>query len=184
MGAILDLIGSFIIGGLLLLMVLAVNNNASQFSVQNGQQLSTQENLTELAAEIEYDFRKIGYHVPVHSASILSCDSTSVTFLADMDNNGTVETVSYALGSPYTVRGTENPNDKQLTRQVGLTQIKNSLGLTDFKLKFYDSHGNLTWTTTAIKCVEITLKVESQFSVEGEFAQSIWTTRIYPRNLQ
>jgi hypothetical protein len=184
MGAILDLIGSFIVGGLLLLMILSVNNNATMFSIQNGQQLSAQENLVELAGEVDYDFRKIGYHVPIHSAAILSCDSTSLSFLADIDDNGSIDTVTYSLGSPTLVYGTENPRDRRLTRQVGPSLIQNSLGLTDFKLKFYNAAGAQTWTCSVVKSVEITLAVESPFAVDGAYAQSTWKTRIFPRNLQ
>jgi hypothetical protein len=184
MGSILDLIGSFIIGGLLLMMILSVNNNASQFAIENGQQLSAQENLAELAGEIDYYFRKIGYHVPIHSASILTCDSMSISFQADVDNNGSVDTVAYSVSIPGLMRGTINPNDRKLIRQIGSSPVTNSLGLTDFKLRYFDNTGNPTLTTTAIKSIEISLRVESPFPIDENYAQCTWKTRLYPINLQ
>ncbi len=72
MGSILDLVGSAIIAGLLLLMLLSVNNNVSEFTILNGFSTTTQENLTELATEVEYDFRKIGFRVANPNTAIIS----------------------------------------------------------------------------------------------------------------
>ncbi|RJQ47852.1 MAG: hypothetical protein C4534_00500 [Gaiellales bacterium] len=183
MSAVLDLIGSFIIGGLLLMMVLSVNTNVSQFSVQNGMELSSIENMAELTQEIEFDFRKIGYRAPNPSAALVRCDSTMIAFLADLDNNGTADSVVYSLGAPSQVGGTCNPRDRKLLRQVGAQRINSSLGLTSFRLRYFDAAGNLTSTPSAVKSIEVSLQVESPFAVDGAYAVSTWNTRIYPRNL-
>ncbi len=184
MSAILDIVGSFIVGGLLLMMILSVNGNVSQYSIENGLELSAQEGLVEFVEEIENDFRRIGYHVSNPSTAITDCDSTSITFSSDIDNNGTVEVVSYSSGTTDQVGGTQNPRDFPLTRQVGEQQVSNSLGLTQFQLRFYDASGSQTWTPAAIKSIEIILQVESPFPVENTYAQANWTGKIYPRNLQ
>jgi hypothetical protein len=183
MGAILDLVGSAIIAGLLLLMLMSVNNNVSEFTILNGLSASAQENLVELATEVEYDFRKIGFRVGNPNTAIISCDSTSISFRSDIDNDMTLDTVSYSLGQPAQMTSTLNPNDRKLIRTVNAAQISSSLGLTLFRLRYYDSSGNSTWTASAVKGLEVALQVESPFPVDTTYARAFWRTRIFPKNL-
>ena len=183
MGTILDLVGSAIIAGLLLMMLMSVNNNVSEFSILNGLSATAQENLMELASEVEYDFRKIGFRVSNPNTAIISCDSASISFRSDIDNDQTLDTVSYALGLPSQVTSTQNPNDRKLARQINGTATTSSLGLTIFRLRFFDADGNPTWTTSAIKGVEVVLQVESPFPVDTTYARAFWRTRIFPKNL-
>jgi hypothetical protein len=182
MSSILDLIGSFIIGGLLMMMILRVNTNYSQQSIEDRLELMVQENLTELIEEIEYDFRKIGYGVTVGTPVIMTVDTSAIGFRADLDNDGTVDIVAYNLSLPA-VPGTVNPRDRILTRSVNGQTIASSLGIVDFQITAYDISGIATTTTTAIKSIEYYLEVESPFPVDSVFANSIWTAHIYPLNL-
>lgn len=184
MSSLLDLVGSFIVGSLLLLMILRVNNNVSQTSTENQIRLVVEENLTEIISEIEYDFLKIGYRVGNPSTAIISCDSNSIAFWSDIDNNGSVDSVRYLLGTPSQVPGTLNPRDCPLIRSVGGSQIQSSLGVTDFDLRYYNSSGSLTWTSTDVKAVEVFLQVESPFPLDTTYVVSSWRGVIYPKNLQ
>jgi hypothetical protein len=183
MSTLLDLVGSAIIGGLLLLMLLSLNSNVSEFSILNGLSTTAQENLAELTSEIEYDFRKIGFRVSNPSAAILSCNTTSISFLSDIDNNTTIDTVTYSAGLASQMTSTPNPNDRTLTRQVNGAQASNSLGLTLFRLRCFDANGNPTWTPSAVKGMEVIVVVESPFPVDTTYARAFWRTRIFPKNL-
>jgi hypothetical protein len=183
MSAILDLVGSAIVAGLLLLMLLSVNNNVSEFSILNGLSATAQENLMELASEVEYDFRKIGFRVSNPSTAIISCDTSSISFRSDIDDDMALDTVSYSLGLPSQMTGTQNPNDRKLTRQINGTSTTSSLGLTRFRLRFFDANGNPTWTASAVKGLEVVLQVESPFPVDTTYARAYWRTRLFPKNL-
>jgi len=181
----LDIVGSVIIGGLLLLAVMSSYTNVSQVALDSSVELTVQENLDEWTEIIQHDFRKIGYHVPNPAWAVQACDSTSITFMADVDNNGTIDSVSYFLGTPDQVPGTENPNDRALYRQVsGQPTTGGSLGLTDFRLLFYDNSGNPTWTPSDVKAVEVFIQVESPFAVDSTYERSNWRSVIHPLNLQ
>ncbi|MEE9187353.1 MAG: hypothetical protein V3U10_04865, partial [Bacteroidota bacterium] len=61
MAVILDILGSFIIGAMVLLAVVTLHMDMSGGSDQMSQELIVQENMVELALEVDYDFHKIGY---------------------------------------------------------------------------------------------------------------------------
>jgi len=184
MSYFLDIVGSVIIGGLLLLAVMTSYTNVNQVALDSSLELTVQENLDEWIEIIQHDFRKIGYHVPNPAWAVQACDSTSITFMADLDNNGTIDSVNYFLGTPDQVPGTENPNDRTLYRQVSGQLTSGSLGLTGFRLRYFDNSGNPTWTPSDVKAVEVFIQVESPFAVDSTYIQSNWQTVIHPLNLQ
>jgi hypothetical protein len=184
MSVFLDIVGSVIIAGLLLLAVLSSYSNVSQYALLNSMDLTVQENLSEWLQIVQHDFRKIGYRVANPAWAIQDCDSSSISFVADIDNNGVVDSVSYYLGLPSQVPGTQNPRDRALYRVVSGQQTGGALGLTDFQLRYYDSTGNLTWTPSAVKAVEIFIQVESPFPLDTTYVWSSWRGLIYPLNLQ
>ena len=67
---IIDVMGSIVLGGYLLLMIFRLDGTISESTYTNGSELTVQQNLTTLVDLIERDFRKIGYcadptHIPV-----------------------------------------------------------------------------------------------------------------------
>lgn len=183
MSSLLDIIGSFIIGGLLLLMILSVNTNMHQMSFEDRLELSIQENLYELTAEIDYDFRKMGYGVQNGSLAIIRADSNSISFWADLDNNGTLEQVAYRLGPVSEVSGTENPNDRILHRLINGRSVGGSLGIVEFRLALYDIGGAQTWDTKVVKSLDYYIALESPYPIDGVYARSVWNGTVRPRNL-
>jgi hypothetical protein len=147
-------------------------------------ELTAQGNMSEWTQIIQYDFRKIGYRVPNPAGAIQTCDSVSISFLADIDNNGILDSVSYVLTNPDHMPGTQNPRDRALYRTVSGQASGGSLGLTDFRLRYFDAAGNPTFTPSAIKAIEVSLQVESSFPLDTTYVQTNWRRLIYPLNLQ
>lgn len=58
---LLDIIGSMIIGGILLSITMRLNDAATEKTYNNSGELSMQQNLATVAQILEKDFRKIGY---------------------------------------------------------------------------------------------------------------------------
>lgn len=184
MSYMLDIVGSFIIAGLLLLAVLSSYSNVNEFALISSMNLTVQENLKEWTQIVRHDFRKIGYHVDDSTSAIQSIDSTSISFLADIDNNGIVDSVSYFISDPDQVLGTVNPRDRMLYRQVGGQITKGSLGITDFQLRYYDGNGNPTWVPSVVKAVEVFIQIESPFPLDTTYVWSNWRGVISPLNIQ
>ena len=168
MGTILDLIGSMIFGGALLLIILDANSNAIETQGKYAGDVAVQEGLTSIVQGVEAEFRNIGFGVADTATSILNADSTSVTFLTCLDGSGThIDTVHYWLGSTSELSATQNELDRPLYRsQNGLSRA--SVGaVTIFSLKYIDYHKSIIPCPVAssslrnIQEVEITIEVQN-----------------------
>jgi hypothetical protein len=140
--SLLDVVGSFVFGGILLLMGLQLNAGANEARAVYSINYNLQSNLTTLVGMIEIDFRKIGYcrdwrKLPDPSLSILTADSNRIKFLCDFDNNSAVDTVTYRIGPPSELANTPNPFDCYLYRKVNsYAEQRFNLGLTQFRFTY------------------------------------------------
>ena len=184
MGLMIDLIGSLALIGVLILTVAMVHVNMNQAMYESTFELTAQQNLIELARLLEYDFLKIGYRTP--KPAITLADSDRITFKADLENLGSVDSVQYYLGSTtgVGVAATPNPRDRVLYRlRNGEAEKGTSLGVVQFHLTYYDSTGIVTSDVNLIRSIKAQLMVESQYPVDSTYAGAYWEKLIYPRNL-
>lgn len=204
MSIILDLIGSVVLAGFVILLGLRLNQAIVGTTDTTTANLNVQESLVDLVKTIEYDFRKIGYKVADPKTSILFADSTTLRFNSDIDNNGTMDVIAWSVGPPLT--HLPNPNVRGLYRAVnGAPAVAApGLGVTEFKLKYLDQDGVPVATTYPIPAselsriwiIETTLRVESPYRVadpllgsdqtyeEMGFAAAFWRqTRLASRNI-
>lgn len=197
---LIDLMGSTIIGGLLLLILLTLNDAAVENNFVYGGEAIAQANLVEVVRLVEHDFRKIGYcrdweKIPDPSKSVLMATQNSIKFLTDDDNDGILDTIFYQLGSESELEITPNPNDKMLYRiRNNDDPIGANLGVTQFDLFYYDAMGNeLSFPITvpsAIYTMQINIKVEDVYGYdrvhsEEQYASAFWRqVRLASRNLK
>ena len=191
---ILDIIGSVIIGGLIMLILFRLSDAASQNTYNNGQELTVQTDLTTIVEILENDFRKIGYcedysKIPDPSKAIISADSTSISFLIDVNNTGNVDTLHYYIGPTSELSSTPNPNDRLLYRVInGETPKSIALGLTEFKLLYFDPLGDTLNFPIAspgeIASIQISIQVEDAEAYNNEYVSAFWRQiRLSARNL-
>ncbi len=151
---VIDLIGSMILFGWLLLTSIRISVANSENLQTYGGELLVQENLVEVTKLLEYDFRKIGFClepnlIPDPTRAILLADSTRIKFLSDVDldgtgPDGTVDSVYYYLGPVSELASTQNPRDCLLYRVINTETAKGAnLGVTQFKLSYFDAQGNV-----------------------------------------
>ena len=200
---ILDIIGSIIAGGFLLLILARTNASAIQNTYNNNSDLITQQNLSTVVMLLENDFRKIGYMGDWKKAgqidpskAILYADSIHIKFIGDINNNGVMDTVYYYVGPTSELSGTPNPNDRILYRSVTSTNSSNntltksgSMGITQFGLTYFDDFGHqLSFPITApgtIAEIQITLQIQNTEAYNGQFVTSYWRQiRLAARNLK
>ena len=178
----LDIMGSVIIAGLMVIMLMKFNIYQSTTKFASDSELQMQQNSKTLAEIINHDFRKIGYDYD--STAFVQVDSEKVSFFSDIDRNGSIDFVSYFLGDPSEVTGTTNPNDRILYRVVNADTISGpSLGLTKAKFSYLDEVYTETTTLTDIKYVKAELWVESIEPVGEEYIFTYWEMTINPRNI-
>jgi hypothetical protein len=191
---ILDVIGSMIIGGLLMLILFRLNDAATENTFNYGGELTSQQNLSTIVEILENDFRKIGYckdwvKIPDPTKAILFADSTKIKFITDIDNDSNVDTMTYYLGPTSELSGTPNPRDRLLYRIVNSEPaVGVNLGVTQFRLMYYDSFGDeMTFpilNTGAIAKMAINIRVENVAGYNNQYSTVFWRqVRLVARNL-
>ncbi len=186
---LMDILGSTIILAVIILAVVGVNANVSDWTFGSTSTLNAQLNVVEVASLIEWDFLKIGYGVD-GGPKIGVADSTRLTFFADLDRNGTIDKIRYYTSEPEDRVGL-NPNTIILYRLLDdQPEAGANLGVTMFRLAYFDSAGTPLATpvdsTHWIKSIQVGFMVESIIpTVAGDstFSGAYWEKCIYPRNL-
>ncbi len=191
MNIILDIVGSLIIGGLVVLMVLNVNLNYTRLEGNQTFTKLVQSNATVGTALIENDFRKIGYRC-TDSIKITVIDTAKVTALGDFDDNGVIDTLSYYLDRITPVyNAPNNTKIKMLYRKVNSqTPAAINLGFTHFRLWYFDSLGNPTLLRSKIRTLKFAIQLESPYKYQATsqydtgYYSMYWERIIKPKNLK
>lgn len=193
-----DVIGSMVIGGIVLLMLLSFNSSVMEGSAVQTFNTIVQSNITTISDMIEYDFRKMGYRVgSVYDSAIVYAGPMQILFRGDIDNDGDVERVAYFIGmdkskgKPTPVSApVVNPRAMLLFRQVdgvGAQQI--NLGITRFRLAYYDENNNLLAgdpvpVPSRIRSIRLALDIESTSPYDTVYSGGTWERTISPKNLK
>jgi len=200
---LIDILGSTIIGALLLLILFRINDTAVENTYTFSGELMVQEGLVEAVSIIEHDFRKMGYcesweNMPDPTNSIIYADENKISFLTDVPvsagspGDGIIDTLHYFVGPTSELSNTDNPRDRLLYRVVNSNIPKGSnIGITLFKLTYFDSFGNKLPTpiygasTGAIHSLQIDVEVESVNGYNKKYPSVFWRQiRLAARNLR
>ena len=189
---IIDVLGSIVIGGFLILTLLAMNSQSAENTYHYTGELTVQENMVEIVTLLEHDFRKIGYcEDPLKinpSDAIQVADKDDITFLTDVDQDGNVDVVRYYTGPTSELSETPNPDDRMLYRSVNGVPVASNLGVTHFEITYYGYVGTpLTVplnAPTGIFSMQIDVRVENTSAFEDEYRYAYWRqVRLSSRNL-
>lgn len=172
---ILDIAGSYIIGGMVLLSLIGLTFHFSAKSQETKLSEIAQRSATEIGAIIEHDFQKLGYRVSAND-KILNISGTSITFLADLDNDGVVDTVYYSVAKGSGIVELKRRTSSPVTEWT--TPVQN------FIVAGYDDEGTVTQLASEVKSisVELIFKEDSFKDSKGEVSGS-WKRKFFPRNL-
>ena len=192
---IFDIMGSIIIGGILMMITWRLSDAATEKTYNNSGELSLQQNLTTVAQILETDFRNVGFcadynKFPDPSKAIVYGDESSITFLADVDLDTNMDSIRYYLGPTSELTVTPNPRDRLLYRVVNNEPaITSNLGVTQFRLVFFDALGDtLTPPITTpgiISSLEINLAVENVAAYDTAYTGAFWSQiRLVARNIR
>lgn len=178
----LQLIGSIVIGSIFLLGVMSFYGNVIDFSHEKTFELLTQETTASIMEIIEHDFRRIGSGLQFSTLAIL--DSSIITFLGDVDQDGVTDTVRYFTSDTSAANATPNPNDIILYRVVnGDTTLDTPVGITAITVSFLDELGTPISDLMGVRTLEISLTTESPYPYDKHYTRAFWQERITPINL-
>lgn len=178
----LTLLGSIVIGGLMLINFVNYQADLRDHTfVQNGE-LILQQSAIEVVEMVEADLRKIGAGVDYPPLAV--SDDNAITFYADLENDGVMDTVRYYLSDASAASATPNPNDKIFYREVnGVNTYEGAFGLTDFGIEFFDANNDATDNLYKVKALEVTMSFESTIPYDEEYASYVWRERLTPPNM-
>jgi hypothetical protein len=192
MSSIIDMITVAVIFGVLTLTVARVQSNINISSYQNQYNVIVQTNAVELARQIEWDFTKIGYRAT--GQKILLADSTAIRFAANLNNTTVTNTVQYDVGDVSMCPSTSNTRDFPLFRIQDGKTVKQSWGLTSFRITYFDD-ANVKISTpitgagdlARIHSINVAFQLVSPEPVialqDTTWAAASWEKTIVPRNL-
>ncbi|MBI5214154.1 MAG: hypothetical protein HY960_00205 [Ignavibacteriae bacterium] len=191
MSTMLDIIGSIIIGGVVMLMVLNVNSNF--VTLQGKQALSkvVQSNATAAAELVEHDFRKIGYRC-TDSIKLSLMDSSRITALGDFDDNGSIDSIRYYFDNVTPVYASPANKDIRMLYRVFNNQVPSpiNLGFTRFRLWYFDSSESETSVRSNVRSIKVAFQFASPYKYETtaqydtNFYTLYWERIVKPKNLK
>jgi len=173
MNELFDYISSVLMGGMLMINVFTANDVANEtYSVYDGD-MSVQEQLVTTVQVLEGEFRNMGYGVPETQRTVLQADSSSITFLLDVDRSGVVDTLHYFIGDVSEMSFTENEHDRYLYRTLNGSSTMKVGVVTIFSLRYITMGGDVLPVPVAnnrlseVHEVEITLEVQNPYAMHA-----------------
>jgi hypothetical protein len=176
MNTLLDLAGSYIIGGLVLLAIVGFMLSFTSRSQENQLNEITQRSVVEIGDIIEHDIKKLGYRVS-SGDKILSISQNSIFFLSDIDNNGTTDTISYSVE----ILKNKSYLKKRIGKPVNSEWIH---PIESFWVSGLDSLGKKVNDPDEVESIFLELKIK-QVSMKNSGSEiiAVWNRKIYPKNL-
>ncbi|MBN2013289.1 hypothetical protein JW960_28420 [candidate division KSB1 bacterium] len=195
MGDHIVLIGSIMIGAMLLVSIVAFNSGLAFRGFDQTTDTMLHGELRLVSEVMLNDFRKIGFQVIPPSDGLKAISDTSIQFEGDIDGDGVPETVDYYLGNESSSPQTLNPYDRALYRRIdGGTEMTLSPGVTKFILTYFDGGGYETADPISVDCIDIQLDIASPSNHVDDKAYVFkndslryytcsWRTKVTPPNL-
>jgi hypothetical protein len=193
MSVMMDIIGSMVVAGMLMMMVMGINVNMSSETYKSFTELNIQTQSIQLARILEFDLYKAGYSV-AKPGVIAIADTARLKFYTNLFNvAGRRDSVEYDLGALVT--SSPNPNDKSLYRYENTTMVFINFSVTRFVLSYYNSRDSLLAAPVtgsnrdSIKSIRVLLTLQSPVPFDtttsggSSYVTTYYQKLIYPRNL-
>ena len=192
---IIDVLGSLIIGGLLLLILMRLNGTVTEHYYITGSDRNLQRALAETAILIEKDFRKMGFCADPYKITetmdiVIVGDSDFISFYTDVDKDENLDIMTYFVSDTNALAATKNPRDRILYRQINSdTPFMISTNITRFLLEYYDVFGNKLTSPVAspgnITHMKISMRVEDPEAYNEQYSNAYWQqVRLTSKNLR
>jgi hypothetical protein len=184
MSSHLDIIGSVIIAGMIILNFSFFMGERTESQIESTNKVMSQTDMGDLTSTLRFDLRKVGYGCD--SVPIIRADENCLIFRADFENDGKIDTIGYYFGSANTL--ISEKSELLLYRIVNRRKQRGQdIGLTAFKFIYFtdDNYGTLSQTTTLadIKAVGVSLRLQSSMKVDGDYQYSLNEFTVSPKNL-
>jgi hypothetical protein len=180
---IIDIVGAAIIGGVLLLNLLRLNENVYQVDNATGHDVNLQIEVVNVANIVDADFNKIGYCAnPMNMndlPKVTLADTSSIKIVFDADKDGDYDTVYYFISNTSVLSGTANPRDRILYRRLNSDiPFIVSNNITEFKFQYlgalYDTLSTPLASPGLATYIKISFRVEDPFAYDEKYTEAFW----------
>jgi len=180
---ILDILGASIIGGILLLNLLKLNENVYQVDNATGHDVNLQVEVVNVANIVDGDFNKIGYcSDPMNmndDPKVTLADTSSIKIVYDVDKDGAYDTVYYYVSNTSLLSNTPNPRDRILYRKVNSDfPFIVSNNITEFRFQYlgalYDTLSTPLGSPGLATYIKISFRVEDPFAYDEKYTEAFW----------
>ena len=175
----ITLLGSIIITSLLFVNVLNYQSEFKEHTFRQTNTLIVQNIAIGIIEVMEHDFHNIGFGV--NGTAFAIADSNLISYYVDLGADGTVDSVTYFISDTTAAATTPNPLDKILYRVVNNQPLNDAaLGVTHFRLRYFDHIGIETNDLDAITTIEVSLEVQNTIDYDGQYSRFFCRERISP----
>jgi len=191
MATMIDIIGSTIIRGAIVLIILNLNVSLNNSLSQKTVRAALKQKTVVPAQVLTDDIRLAGYNQPATPfKTIAIAKADEIQFLADLDSDSTTDVVHYYLGA-----APSGSTHRVLYRQLnGGTSFELARDVISLTFTYYNSSGGTIppgLNKNLIKSISIKLKIESSIqATEGigtdntaKYETAYWERTLFPQNL-
>ncbi len=179
------IITSFIIGGLLMISIVALNERVTMDSNQTAINQIVKNRIDNVSQVIDNDFREMGYGV--NGTIITYASPEEVSFQEDLNNDGIIHNVTWLYDVSQGVSQTVNPNDHPLYRIVDGVKHMVSASVTSFSLSYIMKNGDQTASPgnfNEVRKIKVNMVCESPEPYNNIYQGAAWQKTFVPANLQ
>ncbi|MBI4417784.1 MAG: hypothetical protein HY563_03340 [Ignavibacteriales bacterium] len=191
MSNMLDMVGSVVLFGILVITIGRVQTNLNTAMYANSFTQITQHNAVEFARQLEFDMTRIGFRTPTNKITL--ADSTHLKFRSDFSRTGTINEIEYRIGTKQQADETPNPLDFPVYRKDQNGEIKQLWGTTAFKFEYYNMWYQKLPTPVVSDSLDRIYAIWVNFVIEGRepagsaidttYYSITWQKLVYPRNM-
>ncbi len=184
MSSHLDIIGSVIIAGMIILNFSFFMGERTDSQIESTNKITAQTDMSDVTETLRFDLRKVGYGCD--TLAILRAEENCFVFRADLENDGKLDTIGYYYGSANAL--ISEKSGSLLYRIVnGRKQRGQDLGLTSFSFIYFSTNNYGAMAKTAsissIMAIGVSLRMRSDMKVDGDYQCSTNEFTITPQNL-
>ena len=184
MAPLIDIIGSFILGGMILVMTTKLNFIISDNSQQANMSLTAQTNCVVVTKILENDFANLGINCGT-KVPLQITDSTKVKMYTDIGGNGSPDSITFFAGPMTAPFSSANPRHLLLYRMTNTIPTIMNVGCTNIKFLYFDSAGVKTLLPSKVRAVRVALDFESILpNIDTVYTVIHWQQYFIPKTLR
>ena len=182
MGAILDIIGSYIFKAAMIGIILATSYSLNEVMTKKSQQTNIEKTMNVSMSVLEWDIRNLGYNY-FSGSPITYAQNNDLQYRADVNNDGAAESLRWYVTTTYVTIGDSTVPRYNVRRYVNGVYYTVFRRLRHWDMKYLTSTGSYTTSPSAVVGVRIKVTAESAFVVAGELLTATREITLYPANL-